>query len=429
MRITGGSTIVFALFLLAGLTFTVFYDPYIRSSQRKTLLVIIGLCVSLIVQNLVEFALASGEPRWLERTLAAVFGYSVRPAIIVLFFPIVAPKRRCGPAWALVGVNGAVHMTALFSHVCFWIDDNNHFRGGPLRNTCLAVSGLLLAYLLYLTVHEYSKASKKANTIPILIIVMILFAIWIDYRSSETDHRVTCLTVSMVVSCVFYYIWLHMQFVREHEEDLKARQRIRIMMSQIQPHFLYNTLSTIQVLCHMDPDRAADITNQFSLYLRQNLDSLSQPGLIPFRKELEHTKTYAKIEETRFRNIRVEYLIEDGDFSLPPLTVQPIVENAIRYGVRIREEGVVRVSTKRTEDCHEITVHDNGVGFDVKTLEELDESHIGIRNVRERIESMCGGSLLIDSRMGEGTTVMIRIPIREAGKQRNGRNAHAGDMR
>ena len=123
--------------------------------------------------------------------------------------------------------------------------------------------------------------------------------------------------------------------------------------------------------------------------------------------------TYAEIEMVRFENIRVDYDIQDEAFSLPPLTVQPLVENAIRHGVRIREEGIVRVSTWQDEGAHVTEVWDNGTGFDVKKIEEADSSHIGIRNVRERIEKMCGGSMEVESRIDEGTKVTIMIPINE----------------
>ena len=201
--------------------------------------------------------------------------------------------------------------------------------------------------------------------------------------------------------------------MREHERALRAEQRIQIMMTQIQPHFLYNTIATIRALCRRDAEKAGEVAEKFGDYLWQNLDSLNIVGLIPFQKELEHTKIYAEIEMVRFDTIRVEYDIRDDRFKLPPLTLQPLVENAIRHGVRIREEGIVRVSTRQAEACHEIVVWDNGTGFDVNKIDAAEGSHIGIRNVRERIEGMCGGTLKVESTIGEGTTVTMTIPIQE----------------
>ena len=417
MAQTGSYVVFLVLFLLAGLAFTVLSDPYIRRVQRRTLLLITGLCVSLILQNYVEDLLAAGPPRQLERTLAAIYGYCVRPVIIVLFYPLVAPKKRFAPAWILVGINAAVHMTALFSHVCFWISEDNHYQGGPLSNFCLLVSIVLMIWLVFMSVYEYRRIRKLESIMPVLIVAVIFAAIWLDGQVGYEDQPITYLTIAMSVSCVLYYIWLHLQFVREHEEDLKAQQRIRIMMSQIQPHFLYNTLSTIQVLCHTDSEKAADITGEFSAYLRQNLSSLNEQGLIPFWKELEHTKTYVKIEGTRFPHIRVEYDIRDSDFSLPPLTLQPIVENAIRHGVRLREEGLIEVATRLAEGFHELVIRDNGRGFDAASLDAAESSHIGLKNVRSRVESMCGGTLSVESRPDEGTTVTIRIPAAEHGRE------------
>ena len=413
-------SISFILFLLIGLAVTILNDPYIRHRPKRALLLIIVLCISLIIQNYIDDMLAAGQTKWLERTLATIYGYAIRPAIIVLVYPILAPKKRFLTAWILVAVNALVYMTSLFSRLCFWIDESNHWHPGPLRYFCLYVSIALLVNMLYLSVHEHRHAHFLEPVIPVMTVVMILVSIWMDGQASEGRQPISYLTIAMSFSCVFYYIWLHLQFVREHEEDLKAQQRIKIMMSQIQPHFLYNTLSTIQVLCHTDPEKAADITGNFSSYLRRNLSSLDEPGLIPFQKELEHTQTYVKIEETRFPNIHVNYDIQDSDFSLPPLTLQPMVENAIRHGVRIRDEGIVEVITRKQNGFHELLIRDNGVGFDTAKYEASDKSHVGLRNVRERIERMCAGTLTVDSRIDEGTTVIIRIPAgseKEEGKE------------
>ena len=413
------------LLLLAGLTFTVIYDTYIIPKHRRIMLAIIGLCFALIIQNYLEDWLSSGEPRILARTMTSMLGYILRPMVIVMFLHIVEPKWRHRPAWALIGVNTALYLTPLFSSIVFKITEDNHYMGGPLRYTCLMISCTLMVYLFWLTVHVYGRTSVKEIVIPVLIILIVAVSIYLDGTVGGNRQPVTFLTVGMVIGCVLYYIWLHMQFVREHEEDLKARQRIQIMMSQIRPHFLYNSLSAIQVLCHSDPEKAAEVTNQFSLYLRENLDFMEQPGLIPFWKELDHTKTYVKIEETRFPNIRVEYGINDAAFSVPPLSLQPMVENAIRHGVRIRQEGIVQVLTQRKEDMHEIIVRDNGTGFDPEGIWEKKSDHIGLRNVKERIESMCGGTLTIDSRIGEGTTITIRIPARDDDIQETGSERRA----
>ena len=396
---------------LIGLVFAVLTDRYLRKEHRTAMLLIAVLVFCLVAQNILEFYLAQGTQVF-ARKLSSIAGYSLRPLILLLFFYIVSPRISHWVGWLLVGLNFAVHLTALFSGICFTFSSENIFQRGPLCYTCHVISALLLIELTAITIREYGRDKKQSLWIPLFNAALILAAMLADTLSPE-NPPIGFLTAAVVSCCVFYYIWLHQQFVRRHERDLMAEQRIQIMMTQIQPHFLYNTLSTIQVLCSMDPRQAAEITGKFSVYLRQNLNSLEFPGMTSFEKELEHTRTYADIEMIRFPNIHVEYEIEDSGFSIPPLTVQPIVENAIRHGVRIREEGIIRVAARKVGEVHEIVISDNGVGFDVNALEQKDGTHIGMRNVRERIEKMCGGSVTVESRIGEGTTVTIRIPERE----------------
>ena len=399
------------LLQLLGLGFAVLTDRYLRPEHRRDMLLIVGLLVCLVAQNLLGFRQEPAVPV-LTRRLIAIAGYSLRPVILLLFLYIVSERK---PHWigrALVGLNFAVHLTALFSPLCFTITAEQGFVRGPLGYTCHAVSALLLLQLVYVTVREYGRDRKRDLWIPLFNALLIIAAVALDSFPDFWDVPVSFLTAAMVSCCVFYYIWLHLQFVHRYERALMAEQRIQIMMTQIQPHFLYNTLSTIQVLCSVDPAQAAAITGKFSAYLRQNLNTLEFPGMISFEKELEHTHTYADIERVRFPNIRVDYAIEDDSFDIPPLTVQPIVENAIRHGVRIREEGIIRVSARRVAGGHEVVIADNGVGFDT-SAQPNDGTHIGLRNVRERIERMCGGSVTVESRLDEGTTVTIFIPERE----------------
>lgn len=401
------------LLLLAGLIFTVTIDPYLQKFQRTILLVIAGLCLSLIGQNLWGYELQNGAPRILARTLNSAYGYAVRPVVLILFLYIVKSKGRYRLWWGLAGVNAAVYFSALFCRLSFWIDESNEFHRGILSWFCLAVSAVLLADLLIQTAKIAHINGKRETWIPNLVGLSIVGSVILDYRA-HMDGQVTFLTIAMIVGSVFFYIWLHFQFVRAHERDLIAEQRIKIMISQIQPHFLFNTIATFKALCRQDPDKAAGLAEKFAVFLRQNLDSLESADLIPFEKELDHTRLYAEIEMTRFDNIRVEYDVQDVDFKLPALTVQPMVENAIRHGVRAREEGRVLITSRFRNGWHEVVIEDNGIGFDDKKTDSMKSSHIGIRNVRERIEKMCGGTFEIRSKVDEGTKVTIRIPQGEA---------------
>ena len=413
------------LALLAALAFTVRIDPYIRRQDRRTMLLISVLVFCLVAQNYVEYRLAMSAPKIVARTLVSSLGYSVRPAILVLFFHIVRPQGRYRWAWLAVGANALLYLTSLFTHLCFWISEDNHYVCGPLSETCLVVSAALIACLLYMTLRAFHPAQRREAWIPVFVLLLIVLSVALDYSVGDENQPISYLTVAVAISCAFYYIWLHLQFVREHEQALQAEQRILIMISQIQPHFLYNTLSTIQALCREDPQRAERVVKRFGTYLRQNIDSLNRSSLIPFEREIEHTKVYAEIEVERFPNIRMVYDIRDEGFFVPALTVQPLVENAIRHGVRIREDGEVRVESFREDGGHVIVIRDNGKGFD-SALALGDGQHIGIQNVCERVEQLCGGRVTIDSKPGDGTVVTVRIPMETDKAQREARGVGAG---
>lgn len=185
-----------------------------------------------------------------------------------------------------------------------------------------------------------------------------------------------------------------------------------LMLSQIQPHFLYNALNTIKYLIKKDPKTAESAIVKFSNYLRANMDSLTQKEPIPFKKELEHVRNYIYIECLRFGDrLNVEYHIEYEDFTIPPLTIQPIAENAIKYGINQRVDGgTLKISTHDDQENIFIIVEDNGIGFDVNEQKNDGRSHIGIKNIKTRLREMSNAQVNIESIRDVGTKVTIIIP-------------------
>ena len=401
------------LLQIMGMVFAVLGDSYISKSHKRVLLIIASLELSLIVQNYVENILAVGETRVLIRTLVSIYGYSVRPAILVLFLRVINPERKAVPEWILVGVNAAVYLTALFSHICFHIDGFNHYQGGVLSNFCLYISLALLCNLMYLTIREYGHIRKREMLIPLFNVMLIVGSIILDGRVGKNQQPVAFLTDAIVSACVFYYIWLHLQFVRDHERELKDGQRVQIMLSQIKPHFLYNALGAIEELCESNPQMAKTATVTFSRYLRGNMTSIGATDSIPFEKELSHTKLYLELEQIRFEDaLRVEYDISCMDFTIPTLTLEPLVENAVRHGIRGNEDGrgTVTISAREFQDRFEVSVQDDGPGFDPERMPDDGHPHVGLTNVRERLMQVCGGTLQIESYVGCGTTATIVLP-------------------
>ena len=193
------------------------------------------------------------------------------------------------------------------------------------------------------------------------------------------------------------------------EAELKE-SRVSIMLSQIQPHFIYNTLGTIERMCLKDPEKAFSLVRNFSLYLRGNFSELDSVTPIRFAEELKHVEHYVNIEKVRFPDMNISYNVETTDFVLPALSVQPLVENAIKHGLMQLETGgnvVIRSYETTTHFCVEVT--DDGGGFD--TSQPMDEKkHVGLRNIRGRLQAMVNGELYIESKLGAGTKAVIRIP-------------------
>lgn len=195
------------------------------------------------------------------------------------------------------------------------------------------------------------------------------------------------------------------------EQELYDMQ-INILSAQISQHFIYNTLTTIKYLCKKDALLAAETVDEFAGYLRGNLEALTGDKTIWFSEELMHVKNFLAIEQKRFgKRINVIYDIREEAFMLPPLTLQPIVENAVKHGIAPKEQGgTIRISTGKNDTDYWIRVEDDGVGYCVKERAKEKKRHIGMCNVAGRVGGLCGGSVKVLSSFGEGTKVLIKIP-------------------
>ena len=189
-----------------------------------------------------------------------------------------------------------------------------------------------------------------------------------------------------------------------------TESRVSTMMSQIRPHFIYNTLGSIEQLCSIDPPKAGELVHNFAKYLRGNFGELDNPKPILMSQEMEHVRYYISIENVRFPDMTFLFEMNSNDFPIPALTIQPIVENAIKHGLmKLPKGGTIRVVSYETDTHYCVSVEDDGVGFDTGKLLD-DRKHVGIRNIRERLHAMVNGILEIESRDGVGTTVLIKIP-------------------
>ena len=222
-------------------------------------------------------------------------------------------------------------------------------------------------------------------------------------------YAIAYLSIIVATEVLFFFLNVERNLELEREEKKAKDAQIRVMLSQIKPHFVYNSLSSISTLITIDPEKAQTALDEFTEYLRHNLSSLTEKDLIPFEDELRHIETYVSLEQLRFQDrVKVDYDINESDFYVPPLSVQPVVENAIKHGILKRiEGGTVTVRTYKTADGYACEITDDGVGFDPEILKEDDNKHFGLRNIERRLAIMGQGKMTFDSVLGKGTKVTI----------------------
>ncbi len=269
---------------------------------------------------------------------------------------------------------------------------------------CLA--GILLIIL-------YVKAISPKDVVALMTLPIFIFvSATVQYISFQMMYG-----LFFMAGMSLFVIYLMIQTDRNRRSLEQEKQlmdmNIAVMRSQIQPHFLYNALSSIRRLIKKDPEVAATAVEKFSAYLRQNLESMNRVEPIPFSTELEHLQEYLYLEKLRFGDrLNVEYDIGYADFVMPVLSLQPIVENAVKHGVLRKEEGgTVWIKVHRDGTNVILTVKDDGIGFDPDTVANDGRVHIGFENVRRRIEMQCKGTVAVESKIGAGTTVTITMPL------------------
>lgn len=291
-----------------------------------------------------------------------------------------------------------------FTGPYYYFDENNLYHRNTWHPLSLLIGLVCMGLDLSLLIQNRKKLKRQIylSIISYFVFPMLASVALIFY------YGISLVNISVTISMMCMFVVTTVEQGKE-----LANTRIEVMLSQIQPHFIYNALTTIKYLCRHDPDTAVQTVDEFSKYLRGNIDSMTVNGKIPFEKELEHTKSYLSIEQKRFGDrVSVVYDIEEKDFLVPALILQPIVENAVKHGICKKEDGgTVRITTRRTMHAYVITVEDDGVGYDTEHIPDDGKVHVGMKNVRERISAMCHGKMIVESTPGVGTTVEIRIPV------------------
>ena len=324
-------------------------------------------------------------------------------------------------------------ISAKYTHWYYIIDEQNVYQRQPYYNIAL----VLIAVLFVLVVLQIIVCAKRLlvkQIVSLLLYILIPFTMVILQVVFKPGIGLT--NIGMAISLIIIFIVNNVRItfmeselnkkvlqqnmvllnqnkvIAEKKEEIENLQ-LNMVITQMQPHFIFNVLNIIYYLCAKDTKLAQTAIDNFSSYLRTNIDSLVSDELAPFSKELEHVKNYLDLEKLRFDDeLEIEYDIGPTDFHLPMLVVQPLAENAVKHGIaKSSRGGKLIIRTVEDYDNYYIYVIDNGVGFDTKKKPADDgRSHIGVENVRVRIEKRVNGKLEIFSTKGKGTTAVITIP-------------------
>lgn len=305
-------------------------------------------------------------------------------------------------------------LISLYNHMYFSIQNGVYVRGSFYwLSQVYSVSVLLIDMFFILKYHKVLGLIETVSLLSYGIIPLIMIIIQVMF------YGLTLIYLATTLSILIIYIGVHIEQVKQmkKQEAELAEIKLSVLFSQIQPHFLYNSLTAISYLCDKDPQAAKKALVDFAHYMRGNLDSIKSRELIPFKNELQHTEKFLKLEKLRFEDrLDIIYDIKEEDFLCPALTLQLVVENAVKYGICTREEGgVITVSTERKGNMVVITVKDNGIGMNIPSMDDIPRqddgrTHVGLKNVRYRVRIMTGGDVQLVSKYGEGTTVTITIP-------------------
>ena len=308
---------------------------------------------------------------------------------------------------AIFGVFVILDIINIFTHMFFYSDNGVYTRAK------LMIISQGYQFVAFTTVFVLTVFNKKLN-----ITERIAFALYcllpfiaIIIQNLLPGYAVAYLSIIISIEILFLFVNVKKNIELINEANKTKEAEVKLMVSQIQPHFIYNTLSSISTLIKIDPEKAQKGLDDFTEYLRANLTSISETGLTSFENELRHIETYLSLEKMRFdERLNIVLDIKAKDFLVPPLTIQPLVENAVKHGVLKRiEGGTITLKTYETEEAYFVEIIDDGIGFDLNNPSYKGKEHVGLNNVRYRLSTMCHGELTFNSVLDKGTTMVVKF--------------------
>ena len=349
------------------------------------------------------------------RTIVCTLLYMIRPFIILLEIIAVVPGRRNHVLLSIPAVlNALLFLLAAFgARFVFWIDENNLWQATPLRFTVYIVQLFYVLLLIVFSLYYLEKKNSGLNMILLTILILSFSAAFMEkmdiIRGAVTPVSALCVLTYYLYLASIYKQQLYDKMI-ETEKKL-SDEKMELLRRRIQPLFIYNSINIIRSLARTDEKRAVEVIDYFSDYLKAHFRNIETEDMIPFDAEIENVKAFLALAEAdSTRDIQIVYDLEETNFRIPQLSLEPVVENAVRHGID-ENGGTITISSFKEDNCYIIRTTDTGNDAQYTESAESDRMAIGISNTRKRLELLCNGRLQVDI-SPYGTTADIIIPVK-----------------
>ena len=353
-------------------------------------------------------------------TAASVFCYILRPFIILTELLVIVPDTKHKFLLTVPAlINSAVYAAAPFTGtMVFTFGDTNTFYRGIPGYTIYFTMMFYMCVLVSGSIKRFSTRSQSQNIIMggMMIVAAASALMEAGNIGPSFTEPVTALSI------LAYYMYLVTVCQQEMMESLAEKElsiaadRMKLLQNQIRPHFIYNSLGIIRSLTKKDTEKAVECIDNFSEYLKAHIRAIQTADPIPFLKEIENVNAYlALVKADHDMNLNIIYDLRETGFGIPPLTLEPLVENAVKHGIS-KNGGVITISSLSDDENIIIRVTDDGSKPEELTTKEQQRLGVGLDNTRQRLSLNCGGTLELNS-TETGTTAEVKIPRKRSGKQ------------
>ncbi|MBQ6675500.1 MAG: histidine kinase [Ruminococcus sp.] len=357
------------------------------------------------------------------RTYCSALIYILRPVIIMTEVFLLIPDKRHRPICALPAViNGVYFSTAFFGiKYAFYITPQNTWESDGHNIPVYITQMIYLVLLAVFSFYFFKHSGRRHGAVILVICIQSVTVAVLEYF----NIIIGCVNAVTALCILEYYIYLTHIYRQEIKDSLMqskveaAKNELLTLRNQIQPHFIYNSLSIIRSLARRDSELAVECIDCFSDYLKAHIGALKSADLIPFKDEVENVKIYLSLVMIDYENrLAINYELDVMDFLIPPLSLEPIVENAVEHGIGSGAGTITIKSYEQGENIY-ILIADSGGAPGSSSPDSSDSpdspghNGIGLENTRKRLEMQCGGSLDVVITEG-GARATVCLP-RKAG--------------